>query len=103
VLFNISHVVRTLTAYVQFSLSYVENALFCSDSDTKTVVPLLHCSINDTLIGQVPHYQNVLTKLTDILDLTFVPVSNFDICCFKASFVYIISVGLLVKIIINGF
>jgi len=47
-LFNISHVIKTLTVYCWFSLSYVENALF-SDSDTKMVVPLLHYSISDAL------------------------------------------------------
>ena len=47
-LFNISHVIKTLTVYRWFSLSYVENALF-SDSDTKMVVSLLHHSISDAL------------------------------------------------------
>ena len=26
ILFNVSHVIKTITTYVQFSLSYVENA-----------------------------------------------------------------------------
>ena len=41
------------------------------DASTKTGVPLLHCSINDTLISRIPHCQNVFTELINVLDLTF--------------------------------
>jgi len=63
---------------VQFSLSCVENAFFSSGSGTKTFAPLLHCSINDTLINQITHSQNMSTKLIRILDSTPVglPISN---------------------------
>jgi len=56
-LFNFSHVIKTLAliVYVQFSLSYVSHAPFCSDLGLKIVAPLLHCSINDTLINRIPH------------------------------------------------
>jgi len=47
--------------------------LVSSDSGMKTVVPLLHCSINDrpTLISRIRHCQNALTKLINFLDSTF--------------------------------
>jgi len=49
-----------------------------SDSGMKTVVPLLHCSINDrpTLISRIRHCQNALTKLINFLDSTFLQVYN---------------------------
>jgi len=47
-----------------------------ADSGTKTDAPLLHCSINDTLINWSPHCQNTSTKLVNVLEWKFVPISN---------------------------
>jgi len=46
------------------------------DASTKKGAPLLHCSINDTLISRILHCQNVFPKLINVLDLTFVQVFN---------------------------
>jgi len=75
-LFTVSHVVRTLTAYVHFGLSYVQNVPFTLDASTKMGAPLLHCSTNDTLISRISHCQNMFTKLINVFDLTFVQVYN---------------------------
>jgi len=62
-LFNVSHVIKTLTVYVQLSLTELQLVLSMAlslshvahapvaDSGTKIDAPLLHCSINDTLIN----------------------------------------------------
>jgi len=39
-------------------------------------VPLLHCSVNDTLFSRIPRCQNMFTKLIDVLDLMLVQVYN---------------------------
>jgi len=87
-LFNVSHVIKTLTVYVQLSLTELQLVLSMAlslshvahapvaDSGTKTDAPLLHCSINDTLINRSPHCQNTSTKLVDVLEWKFVPISN---------------------------
>jgi len=87
-LFNVSHVIKTLTVYVQLSLTELQLVLSTAlslshvahapvaDSGTKTDAPLLHCSINDTLISWSPHCQNMSTNLINSLDPMFVPISN---------------------------
>jgi len=47
-----------------------------ADLGTKKVSPLLHWSINDTLINRIPHCQNMSTNLINSLDLMFAPISN---------------------------
>ena len=86
-LFNVSHVIKTLTVYVQLSLTELQLVLSTALSLSmlhmpplltlaQTDAPLLHCSINDTLINWIPHCQNTSTKLVDVLEWKFVPISN---------------------------
>lgn len=49
---------------------------FSSDVGMRTRAPLLHCSINNTVIDRVPHCQNTFTKLVNVLDPIFVEICN---------------------------
>ena len=75
-LFTVSHVIKTLTVYVLFAMSYVQNVSFSSWRKHKGGAPLLECNINDTLINKTPHCPNMFTKLINVLDLTFLPICS---------------------------
>jgi len=67
-LFTVSHAIKTLTsAEAMFKMSPL-----ALDASTKMGAPLLHCSINDTLISRILRCQNMFTKL--------IKRSWFDVC-----------------------
>ena len=67
-LFTVSNAIKTLTsAEAMFKMSPL-----ALDASTKMGAPLLHCSINDTLISRILRCQNMFTKL--------IKRSWFDVC-----------------------
>jgi len=65
---KLSNVIRRMKA------SAVCKMTLCLDAGTKTGATLLHCSINDTSINRVPHFQNTFIKLINVLGPMFVQV-----------------------------
>ena len=78
-LVTVSQVIKTFNGVCSYRLKLFKMSPLPLDASTKMAAPLLHCSINDTLINRILHCQNMFTKLTTVLDLTFVPV--IILCC----------------------
>ena len=78
-LVTVSQVIKTFNGVCSYRLKLFKMSPLALDASTKMAAPLLHCSINDTLINRILHCQNMFTKLTTVLDLTFVPV--IILCC----------------------